>query len=183
MNRLRILALAVAIASTTLSAQTGAHAPGPRQPWPRSTRSTRTSKRCTSTSISIPSSHSRRRRRRPNWPARLKALGFDVATGVGRTGIVAVLKNGAGPTVDAAHRARRAAGRRKDRTPVRQHRGGEERQRPIDAGDARVRPRPSHVGVGRHGASDGRAPRPLARHADAWSASRRKRASAAPPRC
>ena len=31
--------------------------------------------------------------------ARLKALGYDVATGVGRTGIVGLLKNGAGPTV------------------------------------------------------------------------------------
>ena len=31
--------------------------------------------------------------------ARVKALGFDVTTGVGKTGIVAVLKNGAGPTV------------------------------------------------------------------------------------
>ncbi len=31
--------------------------------------------------------------------ARLKALGFDVTTGVGKTGIVAVMKNGAGPTV------------------------------------------------------------------------------------
>jgi amidohydrolase len=31
--------------------------------------------------------------------ARLKALGFEVTTGVGKTGIVAILKNGAGPTV------------------------------------------------------------------------------------
>lgn len=31
--------------------------------------------------------------------ARLKALGFDVTTGVGRTGIVGVLRNGSGPTV------------------------------------------------------------------------------------
>ncbi|MEQ1911654.1 MAG: amidohydrolase [Vicinamibacterales bacterium] len=31
--------------------------------------------------------------------ARVRALGFEVTTGVGRTGIVAVLKNGAGPTV------------------------------------------------------------------------------------
>jgi hippurate hydrolase len=30
--------------------------------------------------------------------ARMKALGFEVTTGVGKTGIVAVLKNGAGPT-------------------------------------------------------------------------------------
>src|SRR5262245_49166703 len=30
---------------------------------------------------------------------RLKTLGFDVTTGVGRTGVVALLKNGAGPTV------------------------------------------------------------------------------------
>jgi amidohydrolase len=31
--------------------------------------------------------------------ARLKTLGFEVTTGVGKTGIVAILKNGAGPTV------------------------------------------------------------------------------------
>ena len=31
--------------------------------------------------------------------ARLKSLGFDVTTGVGKTGIVGILKNGAGPTV------------------------------------------------------------------------------------
>jgi hippurate hydrolase len=31
--------------------------------------------------------------------ARVKTLGFDVATGVGKTGIVAVLRNGPGPTV------------------------------------------------------------------------------------
>ena len=31
--------------------------------------------------------------------ARLRALGYDVTTGVGRTGIVGILKNGAGPTV------------------------------------------------------------------------------------
>jgi amidohydrolase len=31
--------------------------------------------------------------------ARLKALGFDVTTGVGKTGVVGILKNGSGPTV------------------------------------------------------------------------------------
>jgi hippurate hydrolase len=31
--------------------------------------------------------------------ARLEALGFEVTTGVGKTGIVAIMKNGAGPTV------------------------------------------------------------------------------------
>jgi amidohydrolase len=31
--------------------------------------------------------------------ARLKTLGFEVTTGVGKTGIVAIMKNGAGPTV------------------------------------------------------------------------------------
>ena len=31
--------------------------------------------------------------------ARMKALGFDVTTGVGRTGVVAIMKNGPGPTV------------------------------------------------------------------------------------
>ncbi len=97
--------------------------------------------------------------------ARMKALGFDVTTGVGRTGIVAVMKNGAGPTVDAAHGARCAAGRGEDRTAVCQHRGGEERRGPVDAGDARVRTRSPHGGVGRHRAPDGRASRSLARHA------------------
>src|SRR6476659_10528892 len=31
--------------------------------------------------------------------ARLKALGYEVTTGVGGTGVVAILKNGTGPTV------------------------------------------------------------------------------------
>jgi hippurate hydrolase len=31
--------------------------------------------------------------------ARLKALGFEVTTGVGKTGVVGIMKNGAGPTV------------------------------------------------------------------------------------
>jgi amidohydrolase len=31
--------------------------------------------------------------------ARMKALGFDVATGIGKTGVVAVMRNGPGPTV------------------------------------------------------------------------------------
>src|SRR5579863_8008738 len=31
--------------------------------------------------------------------ARVRALGYEVTTGVGRTGIVAVMKNGPGPTV------------------------------------------------------------------------------------
>jgi len=31
--------------------------------------------------------------------ARVKALGYEVTTGIGRTGIVAVMKNGTGPTV------------------------------------------------------------------------------------
>src|SRR5947208_14927268 len=31
--------------------------------------------------------------------ARVKAMGYDVTTGVGGTGVVAILRNGAGPTV------------------------------------------------------------------------------------
>ena len=66
---------------------------------PRSTRSIRTSRRCISTSTRIPSSRSRKHRTAATLAARVKALGFDVTTGVGRTGIVAVMKNGPGPTV------------------------------------------------------------------------------------
>lgn len=47
--------------------------------------------------------------------ARLRSLGYDVTEHVGGTGVVAVLKNGMGPTVMAAHRARRAPGGRKNR--------------------------------------------------------------------
>jgi hippurate hydrolase len=38
-------------------------------------------------------------RTRAKLAARVKALGYEVTTGVGRTGIVAVMKNGPGPTV------------------------------------------------------------------------------------
>ena len=57
----------------------------------------------------------------------------------------------------AAHRARRAAGRGEDRAAVCQHGRGEERRRPVDAGDARVRARSPHGRVGGHRAADGRA--------------------------
>ena len=41
----------------------------------------------------------------------LRALGYEVTTGVGGTGVVALLRNGAGPDRDAARRHGRAAAR------------------------------------------------------------------------
>ena len=62
-------------------------------------RSFPTSTRSISTFIAIPNSRFRKFRPAAKLAARVKALGFDVTTGVGKTGIVAVLRNGAGPTV------------------------------------------------------------------------------------
>ena len=49
---------------------------------------------------------------------RLRALGFEVTTGVGQTGLVAILRNGSGRY--AAHRTRRTTHRGEDRACVRQ---------------------------------------------------------------
>ena len=59
----------------------------------------RTWKPSTSTCIRTRSCPSTRRRPRPSSPQRLRALGYEVTTGLGRTGVVAVMKNGNGPTV------------------------------------------------------------------------------------
>ena len=47
---------------------------------------------------------------------RLKGLGFDVTTGVGRTGVVGILKNGAGPTVMLRTELETQAGARRGST-------------------------------------------------------------------
>ena len=50
------------------------------------------SKLCTSISTSTPNWGFRNFRPRPRLPPRVKALGYEVTTGVGRTGIVAVMQ-------------------------------------------------------------------------------------------
>ena len=98
--------------------------------------------------------------------ARMKALGFDVTTGVGKTGVVAIMKNGAGPTVMLRTELDALPVAEKTGLRLCQHRHHEERRRTARAGHARVRTRHSHVGVGRNGAAHGRAQGSLARHAD-----------------
>ena len=92
--------------------------------------------------------------------AEMRALGYEVTEGVGGTGIVAVLRNGAGPTV-----LLRAD---MDGLPVEEKSGlpyaSTARQVDIDrrraARHARVRPRRAHDGARRHGAPARRAQEP-----------------------
>ena len=83
-----------------------------------STLSIRTSTRSTRTSTPIPSSASRRRAPPRSSPPRLKALGYEVTEGVGRTGIVGALPERPRTDRDGAHRARRAAARGEDRAAL-----------------------------------------------------------------
>ena len=53
----------------------------------------------TPTSTRIPSSPCRRRELPVSLADRLRAAGYDVAEGIGHTGVVGLLRNGDGPTV------------------------------------------------------------------------------------
>ena len=53
----------------------------------------------TPTSTHTPSSRCRRRVLRAFAAERLRAGGFDVTTGIGKTGVVGMLRNGEGPTI------------------------------------------------------------------------------------
>ena len=59
----------------------------------------------------------------------MKALGFEVTTGVGKTGIVAIMKNGAGPTVMLRTELDALPVAEKTGLAVCQHRDDEERRR------------------------------------------------------
>ena len=71
---------------------------GPTRP-PDSTSCCRSWRRSTKTFIRIPSCRCRRRGRRGIAADRLRAAGYEVTTGVGKTGVVGLLRNGDGPTV------------------------------------------------------------------------------------
>jgi len=98
MNHVRILAVALAVTSVTLSAQSDS------APW--------TSPSLTEVNAIYPDIEAlymdlhqnpelafQETRTAAKLAERARALGFDVTTGVGRTGIVAVMRNGDGPTV------------------------------------------------------------------------------------
>ena len=59
----------------------------------------RTSKRSTRTSTAIPSSAFQETRTAARLAAEMRALGYEVTEGIGKTGIVALYRNGPGPTV------------------------------------------------------------------------------------
>ena len=93
----RILALAIVITSTGLSAQTGA-------PWTTPTLAEVDAIYPDIEALYMdlhrnPELAFQETRTAAALAARVKALGFEVTTAVGRTGIVAVMRNGAGPTV------------------------------------------------------------------------------------
>jgi hippurate hydrolase len=97
MHAPRILALAIVITSTGLSAQTSA-------PWTTPTQAEVDAIYPDIEALYIdlhrnPELAFQETRTAAALAARMKTLGFEVTTAVGRTGIVAVLRNGAGPTV------------------------------------------------------------------------------------
>jgi hypothetical protein len=93
--------------------------------------------------------------------ARMRELGFDVTTGIGKTGVVAVLRNGQGPTVLVRCDM--------DALPVEEKTDLPYASKAIaqtGAGqNVAVRPRRPHDRLARRGARPDRAARPLARHA------------------
>ena len=76
----------------------------------------------------IPSCRCRRRARRASPQTGLRAAGFDVTTGVGKTGVVGVLRNGEGPTVMLRADMDALPVRGGDRPAVREH-GDRDRSR------------------------------------------------------
>ena len=92
-----LLALAIVITSTGLSAQTGA-------PWTTPTQAEVDAIYPDIEALYMdlhrnPELAFQETRTAGALAERVKALGFEVTTAVGRTGIVAVMRNGAGPTV------------------------------------------------------------------------------------
>ena len=84
-----------------------------------------------------------------------RALGFEVTEQVGKTGVVAVMKNGAGPTLLVRADMGRAALGGEDGAGVRLNRDREDADRPHQPRHARVRPRHPHDDVARHRRADG----------------------------
>jgi hippurate hydrolase len=98
MTRAIVLAIAVMAASTALSAQT----PGATwtAPSPAEIEAVYADARALYVDLHRnPELAFQETRTAATLAERARALGYDVTTGVGRTGIVAVLRNGAGPTV------------------------------------------------------------------------------------
>ena len=98
MNIVRALAAAAAIGAVTLSAQTGG------SPWttPSTAEVDAIFPDIDALYVDLhrnPELAFQETRTAATLAARVKALGFEVTTGVGRTGLVAVMKNGDGPAV------------------------------------------------------------------------------------
>src|SRR5580704_5836670 len=97
----------------------------------------------------------------------LRGLGYDVTEHVGGTGVVAILKNGSGPTVTLRTEL--------DALPVEEKTGlpyASTVHAKDDAGNARLRARPAHGIARRHGGDYGAGQEKLARHTDADRAAR-----------
>ena len=87
--------------------------------------------------------------------AEARKLGFEVTTGVGKTGVVAVMRNGPGPGASDARRHGRPAGGRADRPALRQQGQGDQRLRHRERSHARLRPRHPYGRLAGHGPADG----------------------------
>ena len=98
---------------------------------------------------------------------RLRAAGFEVTTGVGKTGVVGRAAQWRWPDGHAARGHGRAAGARRDRTPVREHGDGDRQHREERASHARLRPRHARDVADRRGDAAGADARDMERDTDA----------------
>ena len=115
--------------------------------------------------------------------AEAKKLGFAVTTGVGKTGVVAVLKNGPGPVVLLRADMDALPVIEQTGLPLRQQGQGDRRRRGRDRRDARLRPRYPHDDMDRHRPPPRRDEGAMVRHAGDDRASRPRRSARAPRRC
>ena len=113
----------------------------------------------------------------------MRALGFEVTERVGKTGIVAIYKNGPGPTVMVRTELDALPMEEKTGLPYASHvvsrllRG---KPTPVEHC---LRPRHPHGGLGRRGPAAARPQGPVARHADVHRPAGRGGAAAAPGAC
>ena len=83
--------------------------------------------------------------------ARLRSAGYDVTEHVGGTGVVAILKNGAGPTIMLRTELDALPVEEKTGTAICQQSAHQRRRRTRRCGDARLRARSAHGGDSGHG--------------------------------
>ena len=114
--------------------------------------------------------------------AEMRALGFEVTKEVGKTGLVAIYKNGDGPTIMVRTELDALPMEEKTGLPYASH-DKTNLERTRDVRGPQLRPRHSHGELGRNGEDAGRPERPVAGHADVHRPAGRGNRRRAPRPC